>query len=1070
VILRTSRPKLDFVPICSKCGHDNPEGFKFCSECGTALALAEAPRVVRKTVTVLFSDVQGSTAMGEQLDPEAMRRALGRYFEATRTVLERHGGTVEKFIGDAVMAIFGIPLLHEDDALRAVRAAAELKEQLVLVNAELERDFGVRIESRTGVNTGEVVAGEGETLATGDAVNVAARLEQAAPVSEVLLGEPTYRLVRDAVEVEPVGSLDLKGKAEPVQAYRLVAVVAGALGHARRLDSPMVGRDRERRRLQDAFEQAVGDRSCQLFTVLGPAGVGKSRLVAEFAGAVEDDATILRGRCLPYGEGITYWPLAEALREAAAIAEDDPPAEARRKLAALVAGEDDGDQIAANVAGLLGLAETAAGGDETFWAVRKLLEALARERALVIVFDDIHWAEPTFLDLIEHIADWSRESPILLLCLARPELVDDRPGWGGGKLNATSVLLEPLSAEQAETLVENLLGQAELAAEVRARIVEAAEGNPLFVEELLAMLIDDGLLERRTGAWTPTADLSTLAIPPTIQVLLAARLDRLDAEERAVVERAAVEGKVFHRGSVAELSSAAARAAVPTRLMTLVRKELIRPDRAAFVGEDAFRFRHLLIRDAAYEALPKEPRAELHERFAVWLEQKAGDRVTEYEEILAYHLEQAFRYRKELGPLDTRSRELATRAVDRLQAVARRAFIHGDMPASTRLLERAAGLLADADARRPEVLIDLGRMLALNGEFERALAAFDRAALEARGLGRREIEVRAEVERASARSQIDASFTGEDLRTLVSSAIGELGGDEDGLAHAWSTLAHAYLIEGQGRLMDEALDEAVAHADRAGNRLLEVDCQTWKARLCWFGPIPTEEGLERCTRLAERGEATLQAVAVQSLGMVFGMRGDFGAARKHLGEAGRAQLELGMVLGRASGVGMMSGVVEALAGDWHTAERHWRAGYEILDQMGEKGYLSTMAGYLAHALCALARYAEAEDMARIADRAGAADDMITQILWRAALAKVVVQSGDFPEAERLARQAVAFAAKTDFLDSHADTLLDLVYVLRTAGRAAETPPLVQEALHLFERKQHLVGIERARTLLAEVAA
>jgi class 3 adenylate cyclase/tetratricopeptide (TPR) repeat protein len=1060
------------VPVCSNCGHDNPEGFKFCSECGTALAPAEPPREVRKTVTVLFADVQGSTALGERTDPESLRRAMGRYFDATRTVLERHGGTVEKFVGDAVMAVFGIPVLHEDDALRAVRAAAELREKVAAVNDELERDYGIRIENRTGINTGEVVAGEGETLATGDAVNVAARLEQAAPVGEILLGEQTYKLVRDAVRVEPLEPLELKGKAEPVPAFRLVEVVPGALGHARRLDSPMVGRERERRRLRDAFEQAAGDPSCQLFTVLGAAGVGKSRLVAEFLDAVEGSAAILRGRCLPYGDGITYWPLAEALKAAAGIAEDDPPDDARRKLATLVSGEEHGEQIATTVGGLLGLATAAVGSDEAFWAVRKLVEALARDRPLVVVFDDIHWAEPTFLDLVEHIADWSRETPILLLCLTRPELLDSRPGWGGGKLNATSVLLEPLSAEQAETLVENLLGQARLAAEVRTRIVEAAEGNPLFVEELLGMLIDDGLLERRNGTWTPTADLSTLAIPPTIQVLLAARLERLDAEERAVVERASIEGKVFHRGSVAELSPDAMRASVPTRLMTLVRKELIRPDRAAFVGEDAFRFRHLLIRDAAYEALPKEPRAELHERFAVWLEQKAGERVTEYEEILGYHLEQAFRYRAELGPLEERSRELATRAVERLHAAALRAFVRGDMPAIITLLERAAALLADADARRPDVLVDLGRVLALTGDFERAVATLDQATAQARELGERGIEMRASIERAVSRSQVDPSFTGEDLRDLVSAAIGELEtlGDEDGLARAWGTLAHAYLIEGQAQRMDDALDEAIAHAGKTGNRALEIDCQSWKARLCWFGPIPTDEGLERCTALAARGEAALHSVAVQGMGIVLGMRGEFDKARNLFAEAYRLQTELGMVLQIAAGVAMMWGVVEGLAGDWQAAERIWRRGYERLEELGETGYLSTMAGYLAHALCALERYAEAQEMTRISERAGAPDDMITQILWRSARAKVLVERGDFDEAELLARAAVDFAAKTDFLDARGDTLLDLAEVLRRAGRSAETPPLVEEALRLYERKQHLVGIERARRLLAEVAA
>jgi class 3 adenylate cyclase/tetratricopeptide (TPR) repeat protein len=1059
------------VPICASCGQENPEGFKFCGACGAPLAPAEPTREVRKTVTVLFSDVQGSTAMGERLDPEAMRRAMGRYFEVMRTVLERHGGTVEKFIGDAVMAVFGIPVLHEDDALRAVRAAAELQEELSALNGQLERDYGVRIESRTGVNTGEVVAGEGETLATGDAVNVAARLEQAAQAGQVLIGEPTYRLVRDAVQVEPVHPLDLKGKAGRVPAFRLVEVVPGAPGHARRLDSPMVGRERERRRLRDAFEQAVGDSSCQLFTVLGSAGVGKSRLVAEFLDGVGEDATILHGRCLPYGDGITYWPLSEALKEAAGIAEEDAPDEARRKLGALVEG-DHAEQITTTVAAVLGLAEGGAGAEETFWAVRKLIESLARRRPLVAVFDDIHWAEPTFLDLIEHVADWSREAPIVLLCLARPEMLDSRPGWGGGKLNATSVLLEPLSDEQSGTLAENLLGQAELDADVRARIVEAAEGNPLFVEELLEMLIDDGLLERRNGEWSPTADLSTLAIPPTIQVLLAARLDRLEAEERAVVERASVEGKVFHRGSVAELSPASARSGVPARLMTLIRKELIRPDRAAFVGEDAFRFRHLLIRDAAYEALPKEARAELHERFAVWLAQKAGERVVEYDEILGYHLEQAFRYREQLGPLDELARELVSRAVDRLYAAARRAFVRGDMPATTSLLERAIDLLSSSNLARPEILIDLGRAHAWTGEYERGITVLDQALAQARRLGDRAAELRATVEHASLRSHTDPGFTGEDFRRVVSTAIPELEelADDDALAHAWAALAHGHLVEEQGGRMEKALDEAIAYARKARNRPLEADCLMWKARLSWFGPLPTDLGLERCEALIARGEPALEAIALQSMGIVHAMRGDFDTARKLLVEARRRQTELGMVIAVEAGINMMSGAVEAMAQDWEAAEREWRSGYDGLAKVGETAYLSTMAACLAHALYAQGRYAESEEMAGIAETMGAADDMSTQILWRAARAKVLAAAGQFAEAERLAREAADMSSKTDALETRADSLLDLAEVLRIAGRSAETTSIIEEALALYERKQHFVGVERARGLLAELAS
>jgi len=612
---------------CPQCGAENPEGAKFCNECGARLAEPPPAREQRKTVTVVFCDVTGSTSLGEKLDPESLRRVMARYFESMRAVIERHGGTVEKFIGDAVMAVFGLPLLHEDDALRGVRAAAEMREALAELNGELLRDYGTQLELRIGVNTGEVVSGTEERLATGDAVNVAARLEQGAQPGEILLGEDTYRLVRDAVRVESIEPLVAKGKSEPLPAHRLFQVLAGAPAFARRTDALMVGRKRQLKLLSDAHENLVSERSCHLFTVLGSAGVGKSRLAAEFLASV-GEATVVRSRCLSYGEGITYWPVVEVIKQlpdATQLAIDELASE--------------------RIRGLLGEEEVVTSTEEIAWAVRKLFEAAASERPLVVVFDDAHWGEETFLDLVEHVADLSRDAPILLLCLARPELLDRRPGWGGGKLNATSVLLEPLSAEETNELIERLLGEASLEEELRMRIGEAAEGNPLFVEEMVALVRESGDGE--------------MAVPPTIQALLAARLDLLDPKERGVLECGSVEGRVFHRGAVQALAPEDPQ--LTAHLTALVRKELVRPDKPQLPGEDAYRFRHLLIRDAAYDALPKATRAELHERFAAWLEERASDLV-ELDEILGHHLEQAYRYRAELGPLDEEGRELGRRA------------------------------------------------------------------------------------------------------------------------------------------------------------------------------------------------------------------------------------------------------------------------------------------------------------------------------------------------------------------------------------------------------------------------
>jgi class 3 adenylate cyclase len=467
---------------CPHCSQVNVDEARFCLKCGRELEPSAPPRETRKVVTVLFSDVIGSTRLGERLDPETLRRVMARYLADMKAALEAHGGTVEKFIGDAVMAVFGIPVLHEDDALRAVRAAIEMRERLARLNEELQRDRGVAILTRTGINTGEVVAGDpatGQTLVTGDPVNIAARLEQVAQPGEILIGETTHRVLRKSVAADPVPLLALKGKDDPVAAYRLLEVLPEAEAVRRRLDSPMVGRDRQLALLRQTIAAAVADRACYLFTVIGSPGVGKSRLIHEFARAMEHEATILRGRCLPYGEGITYWPVDEMVKEAAGITDDDNPGAAAAKLASLPSAEERG-VVAERLSQVLGLAEATAPAEEIAWAFRKLLEALSRARPVVAVFDDVQWAEPTLVDLIDHVTDWSRDAPILLITIARQELLDTHPGWGGGTRNTTTIQLEPLTDQNCGELVENLLGRAMLPVDAKSRIAEAAEGNPLL--------------------------------------------------------------------------------------------------------------------------------------------------------------------------------------------------------------------------------------------------------------------------------------------------------------------------------------------------------------------------------------------------------------------------------------------------------------------------------------------------------------------------------------------------------------------------------------------------------------
>jgi class 3 adenylate cyclase len=673
-------------------------------------------------VTVVFTDLKGSTSMGEQLDSETLRQLMRRYFLTMETILERHGGTVEKFIGDAIMAVFGVPAVREDDALRAVRAANEMRTALAELNDSLEARWGVRLRVRTGVNTGEVVAGDpsrGHGFVTGDAVNVAARLEQSAEEDEILIGGDTLRLVRDAVTVTPVEPLTLKGKAEKFPAYRLEAVEAGAPGFSRRLDSELVGRTEELDRLRAALDRAVAGRASELVTVLGPAGVGKSRLAAEFVASLGDEATVLQGRCLPYGEGITFWPVGELVKGAAGITEEDAPGPVRDKIAALLpADSDEAEPILQRMAGVLGLADPASSPVEIFWAVRRLLETLAAERPIVVVFEDVHWAEPTFLDLIEYLVASSRDAPILLLALGRTELLELRPGLSG--LAADGLSLAPLSGDETRSLVENLLGGGEVAPDVAEHVLAAGEGNPLFVEELLRLLLDEGRLERVGERWQAADGLEAVSTPPTIQALIAARLDRLQPGERAVVECAAVIGKLFWPSAVRELSPPEVRDGVDDHLDALIAKQLVTASGGTrFAGEEGMAFSHILVRDVAYQAMLKALRADLHARSSDWIERTAGERAVEYEEILGYHLEQAHRYLVEVDPGDERTADVGVRAAARLAEAGGRALARYDMPAAINLLERASSLLAEDDPTRRDLALKLGIALAGSGQLTR---------------------------------------------------------------------------------------------------------------------------------------------------------------------------------------------------------------------------------------------------------------------------------------------------------------------------------------------------------------
>ncbi|MFL5942828.1 MAG: AAA family ATPase [Gaiellaceae bacterium] len=1013
------------MPRCAVCGHVSAEPFKFCPQCG--VPPADEPREERKIVTVLFCDVVGSTELGERLDPESVRRVLARFFETVRDVVERHGGSVEKFIGDAVMAVFGVPVLHEDDALRAVRAAAELRERLGQLNTDLAREFGTSIDLRIGINTGEVVTGTEERLATGDPVNVAARLEQAAAPGQVLLGETTVEWVGEAVVAEPLADLELKGKSAPVRAWQLLEVKAG---ETRRLSAvPMVGRERELGALRGAFAEAVESSACRLVTVVGAAGVGKSRLVSEFLAGL-DGARVVQGRCLAYGDGITYRPVAEIVRGLEAeLDELTPDPRALEALRGLLA---DGE---------------ASSTEEIAWAVRKLLERAAAERPLVCVLDDVNWGEDTFLDLVEQVAALARGAPLLLLCMARPDLLDRRPGWGG------IVRLDPLSGDESDLLIAKLGGD-RLEEQLRTRIREGAEGNPLFVEEMIAML-----REARDGE---------VAVPATIHALLTSRLDQLPPAERAVLECGAVEGRVFHLGAVRAL--APAEAPLGTVLASLVRKDLLRPDFTELPGDEAYRFRHILIRDAAYDALPKSARADLHERLADWLQPRSDD-VLDGDEVLGYHLEQAYRYRQELAPGVPGGEPVAARAADLLEAAGRRALARLDAGAARNLFERALTLRPEADPA-VSARLDLAEVLFLSGDATAAAQTATDAAERAAEIGYEVGRLRAELmnARITALTAGEEPAAGEDasgaLLALATEArpVFAAAGDDIALTEAWVGTAWAELVRCQYAPMLEAVERGLEHATRAGYTRWVRELPVWKGTALMYGPTPVEEIL----RWHEQEEPR-HAVALRQRGILEAMRGRFDDGRSFMAAGDVAAEELGQMIWVAVG-GMMSWEVETLAGDVTAAERAVRRSWMQLEELGDTGYRATAFARHADSLYALGRLEEAERETNLAEELAAPDDRLSHGLWRSIRAKVYARTGRQAEAEALAREAVTLFAETDMVDYRAHALADLAEVLALGGDRESAARQLEHAVGLFEAKGNLVCADRARGALVEIPA
>jgi DNA-binding SARP family transcriptional activator len=960
-------------------------------------AVPEPVEPRRKTVTVL-----AGVLTAPQSDPEAFGRALSRAFAALAAAAEYHGGRAERLAGGELIAVFGVPEAHEDDALRALRAADGLRSP----------------ELRLGVATGEVLA-EGSAV-TGEPVAAAVRLAGSAEPGEVLATEATLALGAGAVEAE--GS-------------RVLAVAEGRPPFPQRTEAPLVGRDEELARLRELFAGVIAERRCRVVTLFGEAGIGKSRLGRELVAAVGGEGRVLVGRCVAYGEGATYLPLREALREV------DVPA--------TLAGGEEGELVAQRLAELTGEAEGAGTSGEGFWAVRRLLEALAGDRPLLLALEDVHWAEPTFLDLVEYLAEWSTEAPILVLCLARPELLDARPAWGGPTSPIASILLEPLTASESHTLVAALA--AGVAEEVQARIARAAEGNPLYAEQLAAYAEESG----------PEA-LET--VPPTIEALLASRLDRLTREERSTLERAAVVGREFTHGALVHLLPVDAAGAAGRHLLALARRGLVGPGRAPAPPGDVFRFHHVLIRDVAYAGIPKEARAELHERHADWLDERDGD-----DALVGYHLEQAHALRVELGERSGRTRRLALGAGQRLGAAGMRAWKQGDVPATLNLLGRSTTLLPEDDALCRELNVELGVARWAGGDAAAGANLLEETIAAAEAAHDRRIELGSRMQLATVRLLTDPEGAADELVRIARDAIPVLEelGDDRWLAHARYSIA---FVEGAFRCRYES------SRDEAGRALAHYQGAGWPvtppvrllAAAAFYGPTPAETAASNCKALLPQVGRVAQAEVSTFIAGLEAMQGALSTARDLTAQARRMFQEYSLIRAIATLWAPIAAYVEMLAGDSPAAERILLESCRTLERLGERAHLASQAGLLGEALYAQGRLDEADRWAEQAAQCAARNDIHAQITWQPLRAKLLALHGVPHEAESLARDAVQRAGATDALNLHAKALLDLAEVLRLGGNRGEFADRVADAIALYERKGNAVAAEAARARLAEL--
>lgn len=988
------------------------------------------PTVVRRTATVLVARV----ATSEPADPELARRSLARARRLAEEIVAPHGGAFVAGLGGDWLWVFGLPVVREDDVLRALRAGEALRDRVQTVGPP---DL-CRLTIGIGLATGEIIAEETGDL-YGEPLNRAAALGAAAKDGEIVLSDPTRRLTRGTARVE--STLD-------ENSFRLLELVPVRALRPQD-DRPMVGRDEELALARAIFARTRRAGDMHLMTVIGDAGIGKSRFAYEVGRRLAGEATILTGRCLSYGDGVAFWPLREAFTQFAG-------GESRDAIRALLNGCEDADVIADTVAGALGLMPAENVGDQVLWAFRRLLEALPGKKPVLLVLEDMHWAQPPLLGLVDYLVDWLR-APILVACLARPEVLELRPSWGGGHQRISSIVLPPLDDSNTLKLFNQQPGADVLTALQREAILRAAEGNPLFVEQLLQTSSENEWWDREGQ------------IPATIQSLLAARLDRLGPGERAFIECAAVMGREFWPGAVTYLLPDEARASASQHMRELVHRGLIHPDRTTLGAEEQLRFHHILIRDVAYRTTPKSVRAELHERFAEWV----APRGEQYDEFVGYHLEQAFRHHSELGRPAVELSELAQRAADTLARAGQRAASRGDADGAVKLLRSSAELVAASNTKRPDILIEFGSALSESRHFTEAHQVLQEAIPQSRSAGDEALTAHAQIALSYWRSRARPNTRASEMRAVAEEAIEVFSraGDDDGLSHAWHHIAWVAWVQCRCGEMEAALERAVTHAERAGTRRGHSQLLSDLARATVMGPRPVEQALERCQGLLAGAEGDIGAGAFigAMMGVLEAMDGRIDEARVRWRQSKGRLEDIGLSFTVAV-VQMFYAFIELASGDPARAEPEVTEACALFERTGDSGRLSSAAALLARLLCAQGRYEEAARYSELSREAASDDDVVSQVVWRGSHARVLAHAGEASAAVELADSAWSRIEQTDFLMLQGDALCDRADVLLRLGQRDRVLEDLEQAIGLYERKGLRVAAARAVELRDSVTS